>query len=82
MSDVGTEERPRRMIDIDKVLDIVPMSRATLYRMVEQKKFPPSTCIGGKLRFWYEDEIVAWQKQLGYRRVRRPSASPPSASSQ
>lgn len=70
------EERPRKMIDIDGVLAIVPMSRPTIYRMMGQKKFPPSMCVGGKLRFWYEDEIVAWQKGLDHRPLRRQVKPP------
>lgn len=72
------EPRPRRMLDIKQVLAIVPVSRATLYRMVEQKKFPPSTPLTAQRRVWFEDEIVAWQEGLG-RRSTRPSARSLSA---
>jgi prophage regulatory protein len=61
---------PRRMLSIDEVLAIVPVSRSTLYRMEQEKKFPPSTYISANRRVWYEDEIVAWQEALpAHRRI-------------
>lgn len=57
------EERPRRMLKIEGVLEIVPLSRATLYRMMEKKQFPRSIPVSTQVRLWFEDEIIAWQKQ-------------------
>jgi predicted DNA-binding transcriptional regulator AlpA len=65
-------EGPRRMLTIAKVLEIVPVSRTTLYRMVVAKTFPPSLRITAQVRVWYEDEIVEWQKTLPVRRLRQP----------
>ena len=68
---------PRRMLTIEKVLDIVPVSRTTLYRMVEAKKFPPSMRITAQVRVWYGDEIVEWQKTLPARRTRKRAPETP-----
>jgi predicted DNA-binding transcriptional regulator AlpA len=57
-------DRPRRMLNEKQVLEIVPVSRMTLYRMVKKDRFPKSTYITPNRRFWYEDEIVAWQKAV------------------
>ena len=56
--------RPRRMLNEKQVLDIVPLSRTTLYRMEKAGKFPRSTYISANRRIWYEDEIVDWQRAV------------------
>ena len=56
--------RPRRMLNEKQVLDIVPLSRTTLYRMEKAGKFPRSTYISANRRIWYEDEIVNWQRAV------------------
>ena len=55
------KSRPRRMLNEKQVLDIVPLSRTTLYRMEKAGRFPKSTYISPNRRVWYEDEIIAWQ---------------------
>jgi prophage regulatory protein len=52
---------PRRMLSEKQVLEIVPVSRTTLFRMEKTGKFPRSTYISPNRRVWFEDEIIAWQ---------------------
>jgi predicted DNA-binding transcriptional regulator AlpA len=54
----------RKMLTIKQVLKLVPVSEKTLYRMQRDKDFPRSHPLDGKRRFWFEDEIAAWQKSL------------------
>lgn len=56
--------RPRRMLSEQQVLEIIPVSRTTLYRMEKAGKFPKSTYISPNRRVWYEDQIVAWQNAV------------------
>jgi prophage regulatory protein len=58
------KSRPRRMLSEKQVLEIIPVSRTTLYRMEKAGKFPRSTYISPNRRVWYEDEIVAWQNAV------------------
>ncbi|MGJ5050065.1 helix-turn-helix transcriptional regulator [Bradyrhizobium oligotrophicum] len=73
------------MLSIKQVLAVVPVSRATLFRMVADGIFPPSHSITAGRVVWYEDEIVAWQNNLpvndkvGRRARLRVQASQPSA---
>ena len=55
------KSRPRRMLSEKQVLDIVPLSRTSIYRLEKAGKFPRSTYISANRRIWYEDEIVNWQ---------------------
>jgi len=62
----------RRMLSQDQVLEIVPVSYTTLWRMEKRGRFPRSTYITPNRRVWFEDEIVAWQNSVnGRRRGRR-----------
>jgi prophage regulatory protein len=55
---------PRRMLSEKQVLEIIPVSRTTLYRMEKAGQFPKSTYISPNRRVWCEDEIVAWQNAV------------------
>jgi prophage regulatory protein len=55
---------PRRMLSEIQVLQIVPVSRTTLFRMIKAGKFPKPTYISPNRRVWFEDEIVAWQNAV------------------
>jgi prophage regulatory protein len=55
---------PRRMLSEKQVLEIVPISRTTLFRMEKASRFPKSTYITPNRRVWFEDEIIAWQNAV------------------
>lgn len=55
---------PRRMLTEEQVLDIVPVSRSTLWRMVRAGTFPKATYISANRRVWFEDEIIEWQNTV------------------
>lgn len=59
-----TASGPRRMLVEDQILDIVPVSRSTLWRMERAGKFPKATYISANRRVWFEDEIIAWQNTV------------------
>jgi prophage regulatory protein len=55
---------PRRMLNEKQVLEIVPVSATTLWRMEKAGKFPRSTYISPNRRVWFEDEIIKWQNAV------------------
>jgi predicted DNA-binding transcriptional regulator AlpA len=67
--------RARRMLNERQVLQLVPVSPSTLYRMEKTGRFPKSTYVSPNRRLWFEDEVVAWQASInGRRRGRRGGA--------
>jgi predicted DNA-binding transcriptional regulator AlpA len=52
----------RPMLSEKQILDRLPIARSTLQKW-EGKIFPKSVPIGPNRKAWYEDEVVAWQKQ-------------------
>ena len=55
---------PRCMLSQEQVLQIVPMSKATLFRMQKTGRFPKSVYISPNRRVWFKDEIVSWQNAV------------------
>jgi prophage regulatory protein len=58
-------EKPRKMLNEKQVLELIPVARATLYRMEKDHRFPQSFYISPNRRVWFEDEIIAWQNVPG-----------------
>jgi len=54
----------RVMLNEKQVLQIVPISTVTLWRMEKAGKFPRSTYISPSRRVWFEDEIIKWQNAV------------------
>ena len=52
------------MLNEKSVLQIVPVSPVTLWRMEKAGKFPRSTYISPNRRVWFEDEIIKWQNAV------------------
>jgi prophage regulatory protein len=58
---------PRRMLNIEQVLQLVPVSRTTIWEMEKAGQFPKSTYISPNRRVWYADEIIRWQEEVNGR---------------
>jgi len=61
----------RRMLNEEQVLQIIPVSRTTLYRMEKAGRFPNGTYISPNRRVWFEDEVVKWQNTVDERNPKR-----------
>ncbi len=70
-----TSEGNLRTLRIDKVIELFPISRATIYRLIKSGAFPPPIQVGGT-NVWLERDIAAWleAKRSASRRKRTRSA--------
>ncbi|MEE9923797.1 MAG: AlpA family phage regulatory protein [Brucella anthropi] len=64
-----------RMLRIDKVLDLFPISKVSLYRLIKEGKFPSPMKLGAT-NVWSSAELRKWldnsrSKSGGRRRSRR-----------
>ncbi|WP_375049481.1 helix-turn-helix transcriptional regulator [Bradyrhizobium sp. 8-10B] len=57
-------QTPRKMLNLKQVLAIVPFSRSTIYREMEEGRFPKAREIAPRRIAWYEDDVTAWQLTL------------------
>ena len=55
---------PRRMLNEAQVLELIPVSRFTPFRMAKTGRFPKGIYVSPNRRVWFEDEIVAWQNAI------------------
>lgn len=49
-----------RLIRQIEVTRITGLSRASIYRQIDEGTFPKSVSIGGRSVAWVEDEILEW----------------------
>ena len=57
------QDEDLRMLRIDRVLELIPVSRVTLYRMIKSGQFPPPAKLGGSSA-WSNQEIRKWRNNL------------------
>jgi prophage regulatory protein len=60
---VPAQAELRPMLSEKQILDRLPIARSTLQQWERDGHFPKSVQIGPNRKAWYEDEVVAWQKQ-------------------
>jgi prophage regulatory protein len=71
---------PRRMLNEKQVLQIVPVSTVTLWRMEKDGRFPKGSYISANRKIWFEDEIIACQNEInGRSRGRRNHTTDPKS---
>jgi predicted DNA-binding transcriptional regulator AlpA len=67
MSRVAEVEKPeqmREMLTAEQVLEMIPVSRTTLFRLERDELFPAGQPITAHRKLWFKDEVIAWQKAL------------------
>jgi predicted DNA-binding transcriptional regulator AlpA len=72
------DRSPRRMLNERQVLQLIPVSSVTLWRMEKRGQFPRGTFISPNKKIWFEDEVVRWQDEINGRgrgRRNHPSGS-------
>jgi prophage regulatory protein len=62
---VPDEEEPRRMMSEKQILDLLPIARSTLQNWERDGLFPKSVPVGKNRKAWFQDEVIAWQKEKG-----------------
>lgn len=50
----------KKLIKINDVLVRIPVSRAHIYNLIAEGRFPRQVHLGGFGGFWVEDEVDAW----------------------
>ena len=64
---------PRPMLTEQMVLELVPISRTTLFRLERAGKFPRSVYVSPNRRLWFCDQVVAWQMAINENDERNPN---------
>jgi prophage regulatory protein len=51
----------RRLVGVSELQQQVPLSRVWIWKLVKTGRFPkPIKLPGGKINFWFQDEVDAW----------------------
>ncbi len=54
-----------RRLRLKQVLEIIPVSRATIYKWVREGKFPQQEALGPRTSAWKESEVMEWLDSRG-----------------
>ena len=73
-AEMEAQARPRAMLNEEQLLDLIPLSRTTIYRLEKRGAFPRSTYVSPNRRLWFADEVSAWQREANGRRRGRQSS--------
>jgi predicted DNA-binding transcriptional regulator AlpA len=65
----------RRMLTLEEVLELMPVSRKTLLRMEREGRFPQGHFISERKKVWYLDVIEGWLATLPTRKDMAKAAS-------
>jgi prophage regulatory protein len=57
-------EHVREMLTAEQVLELIPISRTTLFRLERDELFPQGQAVTPHRKLWFKDEVVAWQRNL------------------
>jgi predicted DNA-binding transcriptional regulator AlpA len=58
-----TQDRQNRLLRLDEVRKIIPLSRPTIYRRIQEGKFP-APVKDGRCSLWEESKVKAYADQL------------------
>jgi prophage regulatory protein len=61
---IEAQEHVREMLTAEQVLQLIPVSRTTLFRLERDKLFPQGQAITPHRKLWFKDEVIAWQRDL------------------
>jgi predicted DNA-binding transcriptional regulator AlpA len=54
----------RKMISEARLLEIIPLSSVTIWRMIKRDEFPSPSFVTANRKLWFEDEVVRWQAEV------------------
>jgi prophage regulatory protein len=63
MNKIGASKMIDGLIKLDKVKEMTTFSTSTIYRLLDEGKFPLRIRLGAKKVFWVEEEIKEYMKE-------------------
>ena len=59
---MSKDDEDIRMLRLERVLELIPVSKVHIYRMIKAKQFPVPVKVGN-VSLWCNDEIREWKKR-------------------
>ncbi len=53
-----------RLIRLKQVMEITGLSRSSVYRYIDEGRFPQSVSLGGRAVAWVESEVERWIEEV------------------
>ena len=61
MKKINQPSQPIRYMRLSQILEVFPVSPATLWRMVAEKRFPTPIKLSPRVTVWRTEDVIAWQ---------------------
>jgi predicted DNA-binding transcriptional regulator AlpA len=74
MTDEQAKQGAEPLLTLEQVLEIVPVGRTTLMRMIDRGDFPPGRFITANKRVWSSSSLASWQGSLPTQSPRKKRA--------
>ncbi|MBW2187323.1 MAG: AlpA family phage regulatory protein [Deltaproteobacteria bacterium] len=58
------QKATKRLLRIKQVLEIIPLGKSTVWKMVAEGKFPQPIKLSERCTAWRESDVVAWMDGL------------------
>jgi predicted DNA-binding transcriptional regulator AlpA len=55
---------PHKMLSLDEVVAIVRVGKSTIRQWEGEGRFPRGRLLSANRKFWFADEVTAWQETL------------------
>lgn len=79
MAAIDHKDEDIRMLRIDQVLELFPISRVSLYRLIRENKFPAPEKLGG-VSLWSNETLREWRRTMKAAGARTPGQNKPKVS--
>lgn len=69
------DDMPTRLLELNEVLRIVPVSKSTLLNMEAEGRFPRGRFVSANRKVWRAKDITQWQNSLPEAPIRKRGKS-------
>nr|WP_320050747.1 AlpA family phage regulatory protein [uncultured Desulfuromonas sp.] len=59
-----TNNTPERLLRLPQVMEIVPLGKSTIWKMVAEQRFPAPLKISRRCTVWKRSSVMAWLEEL------------------
>ncbi len=60
--DAGPPREPDRYLRLHQIIELVPVSKSTIWRWIRAEQFPRPAMVIARIRLWSASEVWSWMQ--------------------